>query len=411
MIEQLLSQVPLFTALPQFEIERLAASLQPRNFPPGTLLFREGAVADVFYLLIDGQIEIIKALETPGERLLGVRQAGSFIGEMSLFNSQGLRTASVRASTALHVLEMTRADFDALLTRHPTLAYAMTRVLSQRLEEYENQTIQDLLEKNRQLTTAYTELKAAQAQIIDKEKLEAEISIARNIQRSILPQSRPQLPGFDFGMRIEPMTRVGGDFFDFIPLGVGRIGIAIGDVSGHGVPAAIFMALTFSLLRAEASRAQSPRATLDAVNHHLLDLNESGMFVTLLYGILDVPTREFQYARAGHDLPLVMDAQRRVLDLDKRLGQMLGIFDPLQLDEQTLTLPSGSLLFLYTDGVTEATDAAGEFFQAQRLQAVLRATDWSSAQHVCDAVWAALQTYTGLDASSDDVTLVAIRVD
>ena len=228
MKEQLISQIPLFAALPRHEIAHLAATLRPLDFPEGTLLFREGTTGDLFYILLEGQVEIIKALGTPAERVLGIRQAGAFIGEMSLFSRDGSRTASVRASTPLHVLEMTRADFDALLARQPTLAYTMTRILSQRLEESENQTIRDLLEKNSQLTQAYDELKAAQAQLIEKEKLETEIDIARTIQRSFLPHDLPRLPGFDFGMRIEPMTSVGGDFFDFIPLGDGQLGLAVG---------------------------------------------------------------------------------------------------------------------------------------------------------------------------------------
>lgn len=411
MKEQLISQVPLFATLPPHEIDHLAATLRPLEFLEGALLFQEGTPGDLFYVLLEGQAEIIKALGTPAERVMGIRQAGAFIGEMSLFNRDGLRTASVRASTPLHVLEMTRADFDALLARQPTLAYTMTRILSQRLEESENLTIRDLLEKNRQLTQAYDELKAAQAQLIEKEKLEAEIDIARTIQRGILPHDRPRLKDFDFGMRIEPMARVGGDFFDFISLGDGQLGLAVGDVSGHGVPAAIFMALTFSLLRAEASRGCSPREALEAVNHHLLDLNDASMMVTVLFGILNGSTREFRYARAGHDLPMVLDAQHEPIPLEKRLGQTLGFIPDPVVDENSLTLPAGGLLFLFTDGVTEAANPSGEFFQVQGLQAVLSADDWTSAQDVVDHVWNALQAYSGTGVPQDDVTLVAVRVE
>ncbi len=411
MKEQLISQVPLFATLPRHEIDHLAATLRPLEFPEGALLFQEGTPGDLFYVLLEGQAEIIKALGTAAERVMGIRQAGAFIGEMSLFNREGLRTASVRASTPLHVLEMTRADFDALLARQPTLAYTMTRILSQRLEESENLTIRDLLEKNRQLTQAYEELKSAQAQIIEKEKLEAEIDIARTIQRGILPHDRPRLKGFDFGMRIEPMARVGGDFFDFIPLGDGQLGLAVGDVSGHGVPAAIFMALTFSLLRAEASRGCSPREALEAVNHHLLDLNDASMMVTVLFGILNGATREFRYARAGHDLPMVVDARHEPVQLEKHLGQTLGFVPDPVIDENSLILPPGGLLFLFTDGVTEAANPAGEFFQIQGLQDALIADRWTSAQEVVDHVWNALQTYTGTGTPQDDITLVSVRVE
>ena len=219
---------------------------------------------------------------------------------------------------------MTRSDFDALLHRQPSLAYNLLTVMSARLNESENHTIRDLQEKNRQLAQAYEELKAAQAQLIEKEKLEAELKIARDLQRNILPRIKLRISGLDFGMVIEPMTSVGGDFFDFIELDEERVGLVTGDVSDHGVPAAIFMALTYSLLRAEAFRAASPGEVLRAVNRQLLDMNASSMFVTVLYGILNRATRDFQFARAGHDLPLILNARREALDLIAGKGQSAG---------------------------------------------------------------------------------------
>jgi serine phosphatase RsbU (regulator of sigma subunit) len=411
MKEQLISQVPLFASLPRAEIEYLAETLHPFEFSEGALLFVEGQVGDRFYILVDGEVEIIKALGTDAERGLGIRGAGSFIGEMSLFSRDSQHTASVRARTRLKLLEMTHADLDALLHRQPSLAYELVRVLSTRLEESENLTIHDLLEKNRQLTQAYHDLKAAQAQIIEKEKLEAELHVARVIQRSILPRTRPRLRGFDFGMLMEPMTSVGGDFFDFIDLGQNQVGIVVGDVSDHGVPAAIFMALTFSLLHAEAGRANSPGEALRSVNRHLLGMNESEMFVTVLYGILNGATREFRYVRAGHELPVLLDARREPIHPRYGAGQVLGLFtDPL-LDEQSVVLPPGSLLLMYTDGVIEAMDLKGEMFGPERLRAALRAEREAPAQAVCDSVWNAVQAYTGAAAPHDDVTLVAVRVE
>ena len=411
MKEQLISRVPLFASLPRGEIEHLAETLRLCEFPDGTLVFREGSTGDRFYILLDGQVEIIKALGTDAERLLGVRQAGSFIGEMSLFSHDGRYTASVRARTPLQLLEMTRADFDALLHRQPALAYEVVRTLSQRLDESENLTIRDLLEKNRQLRQAYDELKAAQAQIIENEKLQAELDVARTIQRSILPRTRPRLPGFDFGMLVEPMRSVGGDFVDFIPLGDDRLGIAVGDVSDHGVPAAIFMALTYSLLRAEASRARSLSQALHSVNRHLLDMNESSMFATLLYGILNGATREFSYVRAGHEMPLLLDARGEIIGLEHGIGQPLGLFPEVALDEQSVGLPSDSLLLMYTDGVTEAMDRDGQLYGLERLHTVLRAERRRSAQDICDSAWDAVRTYSGAAAPRDDVTLVAVRVE
>ena len=324
MKQEMIARVPFFAELPPAEIDYLAASLRPCELPAGTLLFEEGLLANQFYIVLDGQVEIIKALGTGGERTLGMRGPGSFLGEMSLLSAEQRYTASVRACADLQLLEMTRSDFDALLHRQPSVAYNLLKVMSARLNESENHTIRDLQEKNRQLAQAYEELKAMQAQLIEKEKLEAELKIAREIQRNILPRTKLQIAGLDFGMLIEPMTSVGGDFFDFIELDQDRVGLVTGDVSDHGVPAAIIMALTYSLLRAEAFRAASPAEALQAVNRQLLDMNASGMFVTVLYGVLNRATRDFQFARAGHDLPLILNARREALDLVAGKGQTAG---------------------------------------------------------------------------------------
>jgi sigma-B regulation protein RsbU (phosphoserine phosphatase) len=383
-----MERIPLLSSLPADEKERLARILHPSTVPEGTLLFREGETGDRLCLLLDGQVEIVKALGTEGERLLGVRGPGSFIGEMSLFTRDRRHTASVLAHTPLRILEISRPDFEALLRRHPTLAYEMVRVLSQRLEESENLTIRDLLEKNRQLTQAYNDLKAAQAQLIEKERMDAELEVARSIQRSILPHAKPRLPGFDFGTLIAPVSSVGGDLFDFIPLKGDRLGIAIGDVSGHGVPSAIFMALTYSLLRAEASRSGAASKALRNVNRHLLSISDS-----------------------GHYAPLLIAADGELADVAVEAGQPLGLFDNLLLDEQKIVIPKGGLLFLFTDGVTEAANEAGQQFGVERLREVLSLATAASPQILCERVHHAVCAYCGAAAPHDDILLVGVRAD
>src|SRR5262249_36384695 len=158
------------------------------------------------------------------------------------------------------------------------------RSLSARLREADNATICELREKNRQLSEAYQSLQAAQAQLIEKEALERELQVARDIQEQMLPRALPAPPGFEVGARMVPARIVSGDFFDCIPLGPATAGIVVGDVCGKGVPAALYMALTRSLLRAEVSRNVSARAALQRVNRLLCEMNDTGMFVTLLYG-------------------------------------------------------------------------------------------------------------------------------
>jgi phosphoserine phosphatase RsbU/P len=401
--------MPLFTSLPEEEIGQVMRSLRPLALPRHTYLFREGEQGDRFYIVLEGEIEILKRLETGDERLLSVRGTGDFIGEMSLFDREGLRTASVRSRTEVKLLEMTHADFDALLHRQPVLGYELVRELTLRLRDTDNAVIHDLQEKNRQLAEAYEELKAAQAQIIEKEKLEHELQVARKIQESILPHTLPGLAGFDFGARMVPARAVGGDFFDVIPFDEDKVALVIGDVSDKGVPASIFMALTRSLCRAESHPSATPRDVLESVNTHLLDMNEAGMFVTVIYGILDRASGLFQYARAGHEVPMLFDAAGRVTVADHGPGQPLGILPAPALDVREMVISRGATLFLYTDGATDATDPQGVMLGRERLEGTVLASLPGTAQGACDRVIAALAAYQGESPQQDDVTLIMAR--
>jgi sigma-B regulation protein RsbU (phosphoserine phosphatase) len=258
---------------------------------------------------------------------------------------------------------------------------------------------------------AYEELKAAQAQIVEKERLEKELETARWIQQSILPRTLPSRPGFDFGACLIPARAVGGDLFDFIPLSNHRIGVVIGDVSDKGVPAAIFMALTYSLLRAEANRSSSPVRVLQAANSHLLSMNDAGMFVTVLYGVLNCRDGSFLYARAGHELPLHFGPAGQVISSERGLGQPLGLFDAPDLEERRLTLDPGAVLLMYTDGATDLTDPQGHRFGQERLRAVAQAGRHHTAQAFCDQLWRVLDAYRGSSSQFDDVALIAIRAE
>lgn len=410
MDKSLICQVPLFSTLPPAEIEALAAELQEVDYPAETVLFREGERGDKFYIVADGQIEIIKAMDTPNARRLAIRGTGEFIGEMSLLNRDGLRTASARVYTDARLLEMTRAEFDALLHREPTIAYEMLRVLSTRLRQAHNVSIRDLKEKNRKLAEAYANLKTAQEQIIEKEIMERELSQAREIQESMLPRTLPKFGGYDIGARMVPARAVGGDLFDVIPLASDKLGIVVGDVSGKGVPAALFMALTTSLMRAEARRDSSPRRVLNQVNRLLLEMNAKGMFVTILYGILQGKTREFVYVRGGHELPLVWDKNGKIVPLEMGSGQPLAILPNPILKHQALTIPLGGTMLLFTDGATEARDAQGNFFDEKGLESQIPSLLDKSAQEVCDQLVRVLMDYQGTSPQADDITLVAVRV-
>jgi sigma-B regulation protein RsbU (phosphoserine phosphatase) len=296
-----------------------------------------------------------------------------------------------------------------LLHREPKFAYELLRTLSQRLVEGEDLTIRDLRRKNRELNQAYDDLKEAQDQLIEKEKYERELEVARQIQMSMLPQKPIRIPRYNYFARIIPMIAVGGDFFDFISLGDDRFALAIGDVSDHGVPAALFMAQTATLLRVEANSGASPEKVLLAVNRHLLGMNEAGMFVTLLYGILDTKGMTFSYARAGHELPLILSKEGEVISIDHGPGQPLGLFDAPILDQAEVELPEGSLMALYTDGITDTMNDQQVRYGTERFRVALTDSMGERARVAVDRVWEEVDAFRGNVEQYDDLTLFILK--
>lgn len=410
MLQEIIRRVPFFSTLPPRHARWLAENLRAQDILAGTILFREGEHGDQFYIVIQGEIEIFKQFGDGGDQVIAVRGPGEYVGEMSLLSPVGRRTAGARAATDGEVLVMTREDFDALLHRHPPLGYEMARVLGERLEQAHNSSIRRLEERNRQLQQALDDLHAAQAELVETRKLEHELTLAREIQVSLLPKALPAIAGYDFGARLEPMMQVGGDFYDFIPLDETHLGIAVGDVSGHGVSAALIMAITVALLRAEACRGCSPAEVLTAVNSQLLKLGANRMFVTALYGTLDTASGAFTYARAGHEPLLVVSAEGEATCYQLAgQGRLLGLFDAVALNDATIMVSPGSALLLYTDGVIEARSPAREFYGEERLSELAAANYRITAQALCDRIIASVEQHTGQLPQSDDITVVGVR--
>jgi serine phosphatase RsbU (regulator of sigma subunit) len=240
-------------------------------------------------------------------------------------------------------------------------------------------------------------------------RLEREMEIARKTQESILPDHLPTLPGYDFGALMIPARAVGGDFYEFITLDHDRLGVVIGDVADKGLPAALIMALTYSLVSVDALQTGSPVETLLNVNRHLLNVNASGMFVTLLYGILDCSTGAFRYARAGHLPPRVLDSFGQPVDIPVDRGQPLGLFTDIELDEQEFTLPPGGMALLFSDGLSEASNRQDDEFGDERLGRVLAECQGAAAQEVCEQLWLAVQNYSGASTLQDDFTVVVLK--
>ncbi len=405
----LLAQIPFFTDLPPDELDLLAAELAVVNLRHGEILFHEGDPGEHLYIVVKGELEILMAPDTNNELILNTLHEGEYLGEMSLIKPGGHRTASARASGEVVMLSMSRTQFKDLLKRHPHLANAMVRVLSQRLDNTNVATFRDLTEKNRQLQKAYNELKDAQEQLIEKERMERELKVAADIQMSILPDVLPSPDGYDFGGRILPARQVGGDFYDVFELGENKYGVLIGDVADKGVPSAIFMARAHALIIAEADNVTPPGTVLRMANGHITRFEKSTQFVTALFGILDTKTGHFSYARAGHEPPLLLTADREVIRLPHQPGMALGLWDSIVLDENSLDLPKGSLLIMFTDGMTDCRDPKGVPFGLERIKKTVANLNEINAQSVCNDLFDTLMKYQNGSKQDDDVTLLAVH--
>lgn len=241
---------------------------------------------------------------------------------------------------------------------------------------------------------------------------QAEWDFAANLQYSGLPQDFPPFPDrheFDLYAGMVTAKEVGGDLYDFFLLSPARLGFVVADAAGKGLPAAIFITLTRTLLRAAAEKLEAPGECLRIVNAMLCIDNPSLMFTTAFYGVLDTQTGEVVYANAGHNAPYILSADGKLHALPSAGGLALGVVEDALYSTQHAALAPGDTLICYTDGVTEAIDASGALYGDERLAATLAGRACEHPTEVLAAVVADVDAYMGLTPMADDVTLLVIR--
>jgi len=245
---------------------------------------------------------------------------------------------------------------------------------------------------------------------LERERMAKELEIAHQVQINLLPKTSPQWRGARIAGACIPAREVGGDYFDYITLGPQKLGIAIGDVSGKGLPAAIYMTLTKGVLQSEAADQASPKAVLTKVNKLMYDSITRDTFVSMFYGILDLETDTLTYARAGHNPPIhVQEGTHRLLDAPGiGLGLDSGAKFSESVQEETVSLKKGDWLVCYTDGVTEAMDAQQNEFSEERLMDIARRTH-KSPEAMLRATHDEINHFTGNGQPHDDMTLVAVQ--
>jgi sigma-B regulation protein RsbU (phosphoserine phosphatase) len=247
------------------------------------------------------------------------------------------------------------------------------------------------------------------------ERKNTELAIAAEIQQSFLPDTIAQIEGYEIAARSVMAKEVGGDFFDVIPLevvpiGKGQLGVMIADVSGKGIPAALFMALSRIVVRVNATwYGRRPEAAIRDANTIIANDSKSGMFVTLFYGFLDSDNRTLTYVNAGHNPPLHFRAADGTLEELAATGIAMGVIDDAEYSQVNVQMVPGDVLVLYTDGITEAENTALEMFGVERLEKIILASHQVSANDLSQEILDAVKAFTGDHPQSDDITLMVIR--
>ena len=241
------------------------------------------------------------------------------------------------------------------------------------------------------------------------ERREFEAETARDIQQSFLPESPPKIEGFELAALSLPAQEVGGDFYDFIPLSQDKWGIVIADVSGKGMPAALFMALSRTLVRANAAGSPGASEAIQIANKLISQDARSGMFVTLFYAILDSKRKHLNYVNAGHNPPLLLKEGTRGVVLLEAKGIALGVLDDIELEQRELELVPSDMLVLYTDGVTEAVNEKEEQFGQDRLIEVVERSVDLPARDLINKLREKVTDFAQGQPQFDDFTVVVLK--
>lgn len=333
--------------------------------------------------------------------------------------SQAVMIALLTLAILLFILEAFALFFGIRLTTGFVSAVRALHHGTRRIAEGDLDTQIDIPNEDElgDLAASFNEMAAAvkvgREEAIARERLESELKTARQIQEKLLPHEMPLIPGFEISGTSLPSQQVGGDYFDFLDMGTGKLGIAIADVSGKGIPAALLMANLQASLHAQAFQKGEVADTTSRMNNLLVRSTDSHMFITFFYGVLDRRNSKFTFTNAGHNPPILFLANGRIDRLEAG-GLLLGFLLDQKYIQQTVAIKPGDVLVLFTDGVTEAVSSsseamAGNLFGEERLIEAVRASAAGSAREIQAAVLEAISSHTENSPQNDDITLVVIK--
>ena len=389
----------LFEDIPGPIIQELLATCPVREFLHETVVLAVGESNENIFVLLTGKLRVhLDAVDSSNVIYI---EAGGCIGELSLIDGKPV-SAFVVAETASRVLVIQHEHFWSRILPHPGIAQNLLRVLAERMRRNTEQIVEGIKQQ------------------LVLEHMQRELATAREIQGSMLP-THLSLPDGQAAVEVyaamEPAREVGGDLYDYFYTADGKFCFLVGDVSDKGMAAALFMARTVDIVRvvtrllrhADGSTC-GPDEIIACVNQELSQNNASCMFVTMFFGMIDPARAELSYCNAGHNTPYRVTSAHGVRELDGVKGLPLGVKRNSAYRSHSVALNREDLLFVFSDGITEAAAGDGSFFGEQRLEALLRESRASGPDGLVGEVVAAVSKFVGDASPSDDITVLSVRV-
>ncbi|MBF0448865.1 MAG: SpoIIE family protein phosphatase [Magnetococcales bacterium] len=380
----------LFRHVKEKQILRTLKNCPILTFSERTVLLRKGEVNNKLYLVLSGEVQILLGDADSATNFLV--PTGQCVGEMSIIDHQPT-SAHVVAAPGCRLLEIDEDSFWNNLMTLPLIARNLLQLQTERARANNDA----ILEKMQ------WELRF--------KMVEKDLEIASQIQMSMLPRNLSPLPNhpeLDIFARMTPAREIGGDLYDFFPLGPDRFFFMLGDVSGKGIPAALFMVRTMTLFRSSVGSGMDPAAVLFEVNNRLRENNDRFLFVTLICGIFDLSTQTIIFSNAGHNQPLLLGKEGACDFLSLPEGNVAGVITDSTYTNSQIKLSEGEQFFLFTDGVTEATNDKVEMFSEQRLHDSIAKKVGSSSKELVEEIFKEVFEFTGEAPMADDITILAL---
>ena len=386
-----LGWIPLFHNVNPSHLRAALAECEVLELPGGTHLLTPGESNNAVFIPLSGQV-VARFENGPGNASDIPIEIGACVGELSAIDGKAV-SALVLAVSDIRVLKIPSDVFWDHVMAMPHVARNMQKILSDRLRKTNEMALK------------------AQREHLELAHLRKELAVATQLQASMLPLQRPifqKRPELDVCGFMEPASNVGGDLFDAFFVDDNLLFFCIGDVSGHGVASALFMARAIGLLRLLAMKTNEPHLLLKELNERLCDANETHIFVTMFCGFYDASSGRLNYSNGGHCAPLLLrNNVTQFLPVPK--GPLIGAFEGINFGQADMTLEPGDLLFCYTDGVTEAQTATGEEYSDERCAKHLQMFGNAPLPDLLDAFRADVDRFTGKAVLDDDCTMLALR--